>query len=130
MEGRKKVEKCNIESNMLKYEEIMPVVRNDVGELINVYRFFESIAKFYGSFPCAICNSENDVTFEVKENFFQIYNSNLNCLNQVYIFEMGMRIVDFLKKIVMFTKDLLCLFDGNKYSNYNTFFQIVWSWFV
>lgn len=119
MENRKESQECTLKGNIHKYKNIVTPIRKNIGETINIYRYFESTARFYGSFPCSICNSENNIVFKIVEDKFQIYSSNINCLNQVYSLEMALRMVEFLKKTIAYVQDLSCLFKGIHSENFN-----------
>ena len=105
--------KCTVEGNMTFYNNIVePIRTNWSGEKLKVYRYFESIVRFFGSLPCAICNSENNSFIEQTEDKFRIFISPLNCLDEVYTLQLALQMVEFLDRITRFLDDLLCLLKG------------------
>jgi len=112
-----KPESCTIEGNISMFNRIVkPIKDNWLGEKISVYRYFESIIRFYGSLPCAICNSENGMYFdEIEKKGFQVYSSALNCLDDVYNLELSLRLVNFLQNLILYLDNTLCLLKGNPY---------------
>ena len=112
---------CTLQSNIHIFESIVkPIKENWLGEKLSVYRYFESVIRYFGSLPCAICNSENSVFFEETENKdFQVFSSSLNCLDDVYNLELSLRLVHFLRKIIMFVDSTRCLLDGNDHYKSN-----------
>lgn len=104
---------CNAGSNVLLFDQIVtPIKENWLGEKLSVYRYFESIVRFFGSLPCAICNSENHGFVEVEDDRFKVFISPLNCLDEVYTLQLALRMISFLSKVTSFLEDLLCLLNG------------------
>jgi hypothetical protein len=113
--------KCTLKTNSHLFENIVkPIKENWLGEKLSVYRYFESVIRFYGSLPCAICNSENSIFFDPTEDKgFNVYGSAMNCLDEVYNLELSLRLVHFLNKLIIFLDSVLCLLDGKLLYNSN-----------
>ena len=106
---------CSVNLASSFFEEIHNKINNNWESVkIDIYKFFESLTRYYGSFPCAVCNPSNNAFFDTNWDKIMIHADPMNCLDQIYRLQLLLKTLDIYSKIEKLMDQLRCLLREDK----------------